>query len=180
MESPLNLTTSDDKFIESHVAFNSKGKDREVKEVSVDPPLCLTTLLTRFASHSRLLDGEDDQRKAIFCTTCKVGDTMCSLIVDDGSCQNVISTEVVQNLGPLTVPLESRYRLKWLDKGSELWVRKKVLLAFEIGEYKDTNECDVPMQACHVLLGKHWQFDRNEHNGRANTYSIVFRRHATP
>jgi len=32
--------------------------------------------------------------------------------------------------------------------------------------------CDVlPMDACHLLLGRPWKFDRNViHNGRSNTY----------
>jgi len=34
--------------------------------------------------------------------------------------------------------------------------------------------CDVlPMDACHLLLGRPWQFDKNAtHNGRTNTYTF--------
>ncbi|KAI5673464.1 hypothetical protein M9H77_13828 [Catharanthus roseus] len=44
-----------------------------------------------------------------------------------------------------------------------------------MGAYKDEILCDVvPMQACHLLLGRPWQFDRKSlHNGEKNTYSFV-------
>jgi hypothetical protein len=43
-----------------------------------------------------------------------------------------------------------------------------------MGEYRDEILCDViPMDVCHVLLGRPWQFDRNVvHDGRMNTYTL--------
>ena len=48
-------------------------------------------------------------------------------------------------------------------------------IAFFIGKYEDEVLCDVvPMQACHILLGRPWQYDRNvNHNGFSNRYSFV-------
>jgi len=39
----------------------------------------------------------------------------------------------------------------------------------------DTVDCDVvPMNACHLLLGRPWQFDVDAtHGGRSNHYSFV-------
>jgi hypothetical protein len=50
-----------------------------------------------------------------------------------------------------------------------------VQLNFSIGSYHDVVECDVvPMQACHILLGRHWQFDKDSmHHGRLNQYSFL-------
>lgn len=50
------------------------------------------------------------------------------------------------------------------------------MVAFSIGSYKDEVLCDaVPMDACHLLLGRPWQFDRNStHHGRTNTHSFTF------
>ncbi|GJW84129.1 putative reverse transcriptase domain-containing protein [Tanacetum coccineum] len=56
-------------------------------------------------------------------------------------------------------------------------VSKRVLVAFSVGTtYKDNVWCDVvPMDACYLLLGRPWEYDRNTtHNGRANTYSFLF------
>ncbi|GJS65037.1 putative nucleotidyltransferase, ribonuclease H [Tanacetum coccineum] len=64
-----------------------------------------------------------------------------------------------------------------LGKGGEVTVSKRVLVAFSVGTtYKDNVWCDVvPMDACHLLLGRIWEYDRNTtHNGRANTYSFLF------
>jgi hypothetical protein len=46
---------------------------------------------------------------------------------------------------------------------------------FAIGSYHDVVECDVvPMQACHILLGRPWQFDKDSmHRGRLNQYSFL-------
>jgi hypothetical protein len=50
-----------------------------------------------------------------------------------------------------------------------------VQLNFAIGSYHDVVECDiVPMQACHILLGRPWQFDKNSmHHRRLNQYSFL-------
>jgi len=44
----------------------------------------------------------------------------------------------------------------------------------QIDTYKDVILCDImPMDVCHVLLGRPWQFDRKAiHDGRRNTYTI--------
>ena len=45
---------------------------------------------------------------------------------------------------------------------------------FSVGDYTDTVICDVlPMDACHLLLGRPWQYDHHAtHEGRSNTYSF--------
>lgn len=56
-------------------------------------------------------------------------------------------------------------------------VDRRVLVKFSIGDkYRDSIWCDVvPMDACHLLLGRPWQFDRGVfHDGRRNTYSFLF------
>lgn len=50
------------------------------------------------------------------------------------------------------------------------------LVNFSIGQnYKDCAWCDVvAMDACHLLLGKQWQYERKvTHNGHLNTYSFM-------
>jgi hypothetical protein len=45
---------------------------------------------------------------------------------------------------------------------------------FNIGSYKDEVLCDViPMDVCHVLLGRPWKYDINViHDGIKNTYTL--------
>jgi hypothetical protein len=48
------------------------------------------------------------------------------------------------------------------------------LVEFKIREYNDKVLCDViPMDVCHLLLGRPWQYGRNVvHDGRMNTYIL--------
>jgi hypothetical protein len=51
--------------------------------------------------------------------------------------------------------------VEWLYNSGKLKVTHKVRLKFSVGNYEDTVICDVlPMDACHVLLGRPWQFDK--------------------
>lgn len=49
------------------------------------------------------------------------------------------------------------------------------LVKFHIGSYHDEVLCDImPMDACHILLGRLWKYDRKSiHDGRKNTYTIT-------
>lgn len=49
------------------------------------------------------------------------------------------------------------------------------MVKLKIGDYFDEILCDIiPMDACHVLLGIPWEFDRKSmHDGYANTYSLM-------
>jgi hypothetical protein len=67
------------------------------------------------------------------------------------------------------------YKLSWLKKGSEVTVDKRCLVSFSIGKkYFDNAWCDVvSMDACHLLLGRPWQYDQGVvHDGQRNTYSL--------
>ncbi|XP_039134489.1 uncharacterized protein LOC120271874 [Dioscorea cayenensis subsp. rotundata] len=69
------------------------------------------------------------------------------------------------------------YKLAWLKQGGELMVSKHALIAFSVGpKYRDEVLCDVvPMDAYHLLLGRHWQYNRKvTHDGRANSYSFIY------
>ena len=48
------------------------------------------------------------------------------------------------------------------------------MVEFKIGGYNDKILCDViPMDVCHLLLGRPWKYDRNVvHDGRMNTYTL--------
>ncbi|XP_051125929.1 uncharacterized protein LOC127247897 [Andrographis paniculata] len=91
--------------------------------------------------------------------------------------ENVISKSAVDKL---CLPSESHphpYNLSWLECGNHVHVDKCVLVKFSVGDtYVDSIWCDVvPMDACQILLGRPWQFDRNViHDGRKYTYSFIF------
>jgi hypothetical protein len=114
------------------------------------------------------------QRNRLFRTACKTKDRVCKVIVDSGSTDNLVSTEMVEKLELETIEHPSPYRVSWLQKGHQVNVTKQCLVEFKIGGYKDEILCDViPMDVCHLLLGRPWQYDRNViHDGRKNTYTL--------
>jgi hypothetical protein len=114
------------------------------------------------------------QRTRIFRTACKTKDRVCKVIVDSGSMDNLISTEMVETLELETTDHPSPYRILWLQKGHQVTVTKQYLVEFKIGGYNDKILCDViPMDVCHLLLDRPWQYDRKLiHDGRINTYTL--------
>jgi hypothetical protein len=129
--------------------------------------------------HKALLKPEKEvdssaQRCRLFRTTCKTKGWKCKVIVDSGSTDNLVSTEMVEKLELKTTKHPSPYKVTWLQKGHQVCVTKQCLVNFKMGEYHDEILCDViPMDVCHVLLGRPWQYDRNVvHDGRMNTYTL--------
>jgi hypothetical protein len=114
------------------------------------------------------------QRNSLFRTTCKTKDKVCKVIIDSGSTDNLVSTEMVEKLELKTTAHPKPYKVSWLQKGHQVMITKQCLVEIKIGGYKDEILCDViPMDVCHILLGRPWQFDRNViHDGRKNTYTL--------
>ncbi|XP_057248316.1 uncharacterized protein LOC130590268 [Beta vulgaris subsp. vulgaris] len=133
-------------------------------------------LVVRRNLSSLPIQADQLQREAIFHTRCTIGGKVCSLIIDGGSCTNVASQTLVTKLNLTTNPHPAPYIIQWLNQGKGLHVTSRVLLSFSIGRtYEEELWCDViPMDACHVLLGRPWMFDRRvNHDGYKNTYSFT-------
>jgi len=109
----------------------------------------------------------ETQRENIFHTRCKVLENVCSVIVDSGSCCNCCSARMVVKLDLQLIPHLKPYKLQLINEDGELTIDKQVKVEFSVGNYKDKVLCDVvPMEACHIFLGRPWQFDKKTmHNG---------------
>jgi hypothetical protein len=108
------------------------------------------------------------QRNSLFRTACKTKDKVCKVTIDSGSTDNLVSTEMVEKLELKTTAHPRPYKVSWLQKGHQVMITKQCLVEIKIGGYKDEILCDViPMDVCHILLGRPWQFDR-----RKNTYTL--------
>jgi hypothetical protein len=97
------------------------------------------------------------------------------MIIDGGSCNNLASSDMVDKVALTTKPHPRPYHIQWLNNSDKAKVTKLVRLNFAIGPYHDVVECeDVPMQACHILLGRPWQFDKDSmYQDRLNQYSFL-------
>ncbi|XP_062155188.1 uncharacterized protein LOC133863244 [Alnus glutinosa] len=85
--------------------------------------------------------SEDDWlRSNIFHTKCTSNGKVCDVIIDGGSCENVVSTTMVEKLNLKREAHSHPYKLQWLRMGNDI---------------QDEVMCDVvPMDACHILLGE--------------------------
>ena len=150
--------------------------DAEYEEEVVNGDVGVALVVRRSCLTPKVV-GDDWLRHNIFQSTCTISGKVCTFVVDPGSCDNLLSEEAVQKLALKTENRSKPYKLQWLKKGGEVTVSKRVLVTFSVGTtYKDNVWCDVvPMDACHLLLGRPWEYDRNtNHNGRTNTYSFLF------
>ena len=114
------------------------------------------------------------QRNNLFRITCKTKYKVCKVIIDSGSTDNLVSTEMVEKLELETTAQMKPYKVSWLQKGHQVMVNKRCLVEFNIGGYRDEIMFDViPMDVCHIFLERPWKFDKNIiHDGRKNTYTL--------
>nr|GEW11100.1 hypothetical protein [Tanacetum cinerariifolium] len=75
--------------------------------------------------------------------------------IDDDSCENAVSTYMVEKLALKTVDHPEPYQFTWLKKRNAIKVSKRCLVEFSARrKYNDKVWCEViPMDACHILLG---------------------------
>jgi len=101
-------------------------------------------------------------------------ESTCFLIMDNESCSNFCSTRVVEKLNVAMLPHPKPYKLHCLNEDGDIIVKTQVKIQFSIGNYKDEVLCDiVPMNNCHILLGRPWHFERQAiHNGLPNKITL--------
>jgi len=157
----------------------SEGEEEEGEGVSEEDDLELPNDgiigVVRRIMTINLGSVDEGQRENLFHTRCGIKGKTYSMIIDGGSCANVVSSYLVDKLGIACMKRSTPYRLQWLNDCGEVKVNKQCMISFNVGRYEDEILCDVvPMQACHVLLGRPWQYDRDTtHHGRKNRYSLL-------
>lgn len=77
--------------------------------------LRLNCLLPRSTEESWL-------RTTLFRSTCTINGKICKLIIDSGSCTNVLSALAVKKLDLKSTPHPAPYKLSWLNKGVDITV----------------------------------------------------------
>jgi hypothetical protein len=88
--------------------------------------------------------------------------TPLHFIVDSRSHKNLISAEVIKQLGLSTTPHLQPYNIGWLRQGRDLRVSQQCRLSYDIQPFKDEVLCDVsPLDVCDVLLGQPYMWKRH-------------------
>jgi len=115
------------------------------------------------------LEGhENKQRENIFHSRCTIKGKVCSLIIESGSYTNVASSIMVGKLNLQATTHSHPYNIQWLNQGKDLEVNFRFLISLSIGKsYNDELWSDITLKdACHILLGRPWLFDRRvSHDG---------------
>jgi hypothetical protein len=84
-----------------------------------------------------------------------VNDYRVCTIIDSGSCNNLVSSDLVKKLGFTTRAHPKPCHLKWFNNSGKTKVTPSARIHFFIGSYHDYADFDVvPMQACSLLLGR--------------------------
>ena len=83
------------------------------------------------------------QRKNLFRTTYKSKGKCFKVIIDSGSTDNLVSTEMVDKLGLSKTIHPTPYKVWWLQKGHRIMVTEQCKVEIQIGTYKDVILCDV-------------------------------------
>jgi len=96
------------------------------KEVDEGEMLVLRRVLNRQKS------AKDEQRENIFHTRCTIQGKVCSLIIDGGSCANVVSLSMIEKLGLQATTHPHPYNIQWLNQSKGLQVNSRCLISLPL------------------------------------------------
>eukprot|EP00253_Pinus_taeda_P016825 PITA_16825 len=152
----------------------TKEEKHQITDKEESPEVGESLLLKRVLLKVEKEIRESAQRKSLFRTTCKYKGKCCKVIINNGSTNNLVSIEMVDKLGLVKTVHPTPYKVSWLQKGHQIIVTEQCKVEIQIGTYKYVILCDVmPMDVCHVLLGRPWQFEwKAIHDGRKNIYTL--------
>ncbi|GAV79154.1 hypothetical protein CFOL_v3_22619 [Cephalotus follicularis] len=127
------------KFDESDEEQSESSENGEIIYADQGESLVLRRILNVAVS-----DKDQWLRNNIFHTKCTSKGKTCNVIIDGGSCENVVSETMVEKLGLKTEMHPCPYKLLWFWKGNEVKVDKCCHGKFSIGhKYHDELWCDV-------------------------------------
>lgn len=123
------------------------------------------------------IQPEDTQRNKIFESKCTVNGKVCKLVVDNCSCENLVSQKLVEHLKLETHPNPNPYTIGWIKKGVSMRITMQCHVSLSLGKnYRSNVLCDVvDMDASHILLGRPWQYDVDAtHCSLESSYSFIW------
>ncbi|OMO89160.1 reverse transcriptase [Corchorus capsularis] len=165
---------------DEYIALGSSGDGDDEEEDAHDDSddgdgFALRSLVARRTLSAYVKDDVNNQRENLFHTRMYANGKPSSVIIDGGSCTNMASVYLVKEMQLPTTKHPKPYSLGWINDKEEIRVNKQVLVSLCLGRYKGDVLCDIlPMQACHVLLGRPWQYDNKvQHDGETNQYTLM-------
>jgi len=134
-----------------------KGNGKGKQIIDADPSTTVSTAKIQKDEPENPEEGE-----LLFHSQMWVKVSPLQFIVDSGSQKNLVSEEVVKQLGLSTTPHPQPYSIGWLHEGRDLKVRQQCRLPYSIKPFTDEVLCDVtPLDVCDVLLGQPYLWKRH-------------------
>ena len=132
-------------------------------------------LIVQWVLSTQIEQAQELQRHNLFQIYFVVQDRRVRVIIDGGSCNNLVSSDLVKKLGLATRTHPHPYHVQWFNNSGKVKVTHTAWIPFFIGSYHDCADFDVvPMQACSLLLGRPWEFDTDATlHGRSNKYTLM-------
>ena len=134
-----------------------KGNDRGKKIIDLEPN---ATVSTTNIQKEEPEYSEDEER--LFHSQMWIKGSPLQFIVKSGSQKNLISAEVVKQLGFPTTTHPLSYTIGCLHQGQDLRVSQQCCLPYSIKPFTDEVLCDIaPLDVCDVLLGQPYLWKRH-------------------
>ena len=121
----------------------------------------------------------DWRRTVIFQTCTKIENKSCKVIVDSGSCINIIASKLITTLGMRLIKHPNPYKVTWIDATS-IDIHERCQIPIQFATYTDNVWCNIlpwmlVISFDHIILGRPWLFDLDMTiYGRTNQYSFVY------
>lgn len=131
----IDIATPEPICLEAKVEDERERSDNDNDQHSI--------LIRPLFSTRRDVDKENWRRSSLFETRVRCNDHLCGLIIDTGSCTNVVSKDV-RKLGLKTEPHPSPYKVAWVNN-TNLKLDEKCLVTYSIRQLVDTVKCDVSL-----------------------------------
>ena len=146
----VNVVEKDNEVVENEVCIPDRDDDYE--EYEQEEYTCVVRKLMLSSKCS-----DETQHHKLFSTRCTVQGSLCDLIIDSGSRENIISKDVVERLQLEVENHPNPYAIRWIKEVGAFRVHECCKVSFSIGKYNDEVYCDVvDMDACHILFWHPW------------------------
>ncbi|WRX21807.1 Reverse transcriptase/retrotransposon-derived protein [Theobroma cacao] len=122
--------------------------NEEIEEVSIDHGEALVVRCN--LNTTMMIEDEIWLRHNIFHTRCTSQGKVCNVIIDSGSCENVVANYMVKKLKLSNKVHLHPYKLQWLRKGNEVKVTKRCCVQFSIENKYEDEVCSIatPLTEC--------------------------------
>jgi hypothetical protein len=136
------------------LATNTTGNEVQEEYVAAAASDMFLSIVVQHVLSTQVATMDKNQRHNLFQTKGVVKQRAVRIIIDGGSCNNLVSTYMVDNLALATRPHPHPYHIQWLNQSGKIKVTSSVRVPFAMGSYNDYVDCDVvSMQVCSMLLG---------------------------